>query len=59
MCVAYKVRYDQYHFDAISIGPASELSADHENVQMSGCPQPLCTVTNHCSRSTKDVLLVP
>lgn len=36
VCIAYEVRYDQIAYKTISVGPASQFSADQRNVQMLG-----------------------
>lgn len=58
MCVACKVRNDQYDFRAISVGPASGLSADHENVQLLRMLAAAYFAANYCSRSMEALYLV-
>ena len=53
MCCAHEVRNDQSDFRAISVGPASELSADHENAKLLSMPAAASCTANHWSRSMR------
>jgi hypothetical protein len=52
MCAAHQVRNDQSAFRAISAGPASPLSADHEDVRLLKKLVVASPAANHQSQST-------
>lgn len=52
MCAAHQVRNDQSDFRAISVGPASELSVDHESIRLLRMPAAVSLTANRQTRST-------